>query len=254
MELDQLQIKALVADPTESLNVELKRWIDPGTLAGQQKIVRASLALRNRNGGYLVVGFDDATFAPDLGHELPNVRTSFHPDDIQALVSRYSQELFEVGVGFSTRDGIEYPVIVVPPGVQTPVAAKRNMMDGSTKLIGRGDVYFRTLASNGTPSTSLARPEDCGKWWRFVSTTEKPISGGFCVANLLAKTSRRSQPPYNSLAYYLYMNKPTRLPPSSALLRWKTARMRCLTMALIDFVTRFKTAILRRVSELLLKH
>lgn len=37
----------LIDRPSESLNVELKRWIDPDLLEGQVKIVQALLALRN---------------------------------------------------------------------------------------------------------------------------------------------------------------------------------------------------------------
>lgn len=163
MNIDQRQIDALVANPTESLAVEMKQWIDPGTIQGQAKIIRAVFALRNRNGGFLIVGFDNHG-APDVANQLADPRTSFHIDIIQGMVSRYAQELFEVGVGFSAREGSDYPVIVVPPGVQTPVAAKRDLVEGETRPVKIGDVYFRTLASNGMPSTSVARPED----WRGI--------------------------------------------------------------------------------------
>ncbi len=48
----------------------------------------------------------------------------------------------------------------MPSGVKVPVAAKRDLKDGSRKAIRRGAVYFRSLASNGTPSTTEARPSD----------------------------------------------------------------------------------------------
>ncbi|BCH07381.1 hypothetical protein MesoLj131c_16390 [Mesorhizobium sp. 131-3-5] len=163
MNFDQQQIDALVANPTESLSVEMKQWIDPGTILGRVKIIRAVFALRNRNGGFLVVGFDDQG-TPDVANQLADPRVSFHIDVILGLVSRYAQELFEVEVGFSAREGAEYPVIIVPPGVQTPVAAKRDLVDGESRPIKIGDVYFRTLAANGTPSTAVARPED----WREI--------------------------------------------------------------------------------------
>jgi hypothetical protein len=155
MEIHQSTIDALIQNPSESLNVEIKRWIDPSSVEGQAKIVRACLALYNRNGGYFVIGFDDQTLQPDLGNEPCDSRRAFHVDDIQGLVSRYAYDLFEVGVAFSERDGIAYPVIVVPSGVQVPVTAKRDLIGpGNKKLIGVGDLYFRTLGSNGVPSTS----------------------------------------------------------------------------------------------------
>lgn len=164
MQIDQSTIDSLVSGPAEGLNIEVKRWIDPTSKAGMEKIIKASLALRNRNGGYIVVGFDDGTLLPDTGHEPSNVRDSFHLDVIQGLVSRYSSDLFEIGVGFSQRNSIDYPVIIIPPGVRTPVAAKRDLLDGPKSLVRHGAVYFRTLAANGTPSTAEARPED----WREI--------------------------------------------------------------------------------------
>jgi hypothetical protein len=164
MQIDQTIIDLLIAGPAEGLNVEVKRWIDPTSNAGIEKIVKAALALRNRNGGYLVIGFDDGTLLPDASHAPSNVRDAFHLDAIQGLISRYSSDLFEIGVGFGQRDGFDHPVIVVPPGVRTPVAAKRSLMDDSKTLIRHGAVYFRTLAANGTPSTAEARPED----WREI--------------------------------------------------------------------------------------
>jgi hypothetical protein len=164
MPIDQSVIDSLVANPAETLTVERKRWIDPSTPAGQEKITKTALALRNRNGGYLVVGFDDKTMAPDVGHEPADVRTTFNQDTIQGLISRYASETFETLVAFGVRDGIEYPVIVIPPGVNVPVAAKRNLADNSKVLVRLGAVYFRTLNANGTASTAEARPED----WREI--------------------------------------------------------------------------------------
>ncbi|MFC5506093.1 MULTISPECIES: helix-turn-helix domain-containing protein [Hyphomicrobiales] len=177
MNIDQRQIDALVANPVESLAVEIKQWIDPGAPQGQAKIVRAALAMRNRNGGFLIIGFDN-NGAPDLGNQLADPRVSFHIDVVQALISRYAQELFEISVGFSEREGVAYPVIAVPPGVQTPVAAKRDLFDDRNRLINTGDLYFRTLASNGVPSSSAARPQD----WREII--------GICFDNREADVGR----------------------------------------------------------------
>jgi hypothetical protein len=165
MDIDQSQIQNLLNHRAEGLNVEIKRWISADVPNGIAKIVRGAFALRNRNGGYLIIGFDDKTLKPDVSNRPSDARGAFHVDKIQGLISRFSSELFEIGVAFPQLEGREYPVIVVPEGVRTPVAAKADLVGSDGKFLIRiGDVYFRTLAANGTPSTALARPQD----WRDV--------------------------------------------------------------------------------------
>src|SRR5271165_1835512 len=98
--VDQTRIDDLVTRPTESLNVEIRRWINPDEAEGAAKIARAALAIRNRNGGFLIIGFDDETLQPDAGNEPGDVRAAFHIDKIQGIVSRCASELFEIAVGF----------------------------------------------------------------------------------------------------------------------------------------------------------
>jgi hypothetical protein len=162
MDINLEHINRLVSDPKEALNVELKRWIDPTVPAGIVKIVKGALALRNRNGGFLVIGFDDKTLRP-AGDAPVDVRTQFRSDDIQQLISKYSSDPFEVAVEFVARDGQEYPVIVIQPGVTVPVAIKSDLTapGGSLRV---GDVPFRTLRANGSFSTAVAKPPD----WREI--------------------------------------------------------------------------------------
>jgi hypothetical protein len=65
-------------------------------------------------GGFVVFGFDDATFQPHPDNRPADVRAAFHMDIVQGIVSKYAQELFEVGIGFGVRDELEHAVIVVP--------------------------------------------------------------------------------------------------------------------------------------------
>jgi hypothetical protein len=97
---------------------------------------------------------------PDLAGEPSNAKDLFHVDVIQGIVSKHASDLFEVEIAWGERDSKQYPVIVVPSGVKVPVAAKRDLKDGSRTALRVGAVYFRSLASNGTPSTTEARPSD----------------------------------------------------------------------------------------------
>lgn len=155
-------IDQLVKRPSESLNVEIKTWISPTDKAGQAKIVKGALALRNRGGGFLVIGLNDETLTPDKENVPADVRAVFHADVIQALVAKYASEPFQVSVEYIERDGVELPVIVIPSGVRTPVAAKADLNADGTFLIRTDDVYFRTLSANNTVSSAKIKWKD----WR----------------------------------------------------------------------------------------
>jgi hypothetical protein len=201
MNIDQLRIDELIAHPSESLNVELKRWISTDEPSGIAKIVRAAFAIRNRNGGYLIVGFDDKMLQPDLGSAPTDVRAAFHTDKAQGFISRYASEFFEVGVAFGQRDGREYPVIVIPEGVRTPVAAKADLIDQGKSLIRLGDVYFRTLAANGTPSTAAARHQDWRDIVEICFDNREADAGRFLRRQLAAFDARTLVPILNQLGF-----------------------------------------------------
>lgn len=158
--LERSIIQGLVENPSESLTVEIKRWIDPTQPTGIEKIVKGTFALRNRNGGFFIVGFDDVTLAPDLANEPADPRAQFHVDVIQGIISKYASDPFEIEIAWVERDGRSYPVIAVPTGVKVPVAAKRDLSIPTRTGIRKGAVYFRSLEANGTPSTTEAHPGD----------------------------------------------------------------------------------------------
>ncbi len=160
MNVDSSRVHELVERPGESLSVELKRWIDPTSPEGISKIVRAILALRNHGGGYLVIGFDNETLKPDSENAPTDIRSAFHIDKIQGLISRFSSEPFEIAVEFPECNGQIYPVIVIPSGVKTPVASKSDLLLNEIKLISTDDVFVRSLRANNTPSTTKASWKD----------------------------------------------------------------------------------------------
>lgn len=162
MEITPDEINGLVERSSEGLSAEIKGWISPSSQEGISKLIKAIFALRNRNGGFLLIGFDDKTLRPDVINSSPvDVRQAFHADVIQGIVSKYASEPFEVRIGFGGRDGKDFPVIKIQEGVRSPVAVSRDLPNGSGGyLIRVGDVFFRTLSSNGTASSAKARPED----------------------------------------------------------------------------------------------
>ena len=164
---DAATLQELIRNARESLAVELKAWFDPKTAAGQAKIARFAMAMRNYGGGFMLVGFDDRTGQPVAEHRPTDVRTYFHVDTIQGIVSRFASESFEVTVHFPERDGLEFPVIEVPAGIRTPIASKSSLEDGAKEVVRANRVYVRTLSANDTPSTAEAGWKD---WNRLIET------------------------------------------------------------------------------------
>ena len=161
MNIDENQIRSLLHRPSEGLQVEVMNWLDPRTSESVASIIKAIFAIRNRNGGFLVIGFDNDTLLPDKYDLDESAESLYHIDDIQRIVSRYATASFEVAVALGDRDGQVHPVIVVPEGVRVPVIVKRELIvNGGKKLLRVGDIYFRTLQSNGTPSSARILPAD----------------------------------------------------------------------------------------------
>ncbi|MCJ9671436.1 RNA-binding domain-containing protein [Neorhizobium sp. SHOUNA12B] len=161
MTIDQSQLDFLVSHPSESLNVEIKNWIDPRTIEGKAKILKAAFALRNRNGGYLVIGLNDTKLTPEPYTLDGAAKEIFHLDNIQELISRHAMEPFEVEIGFGSVGEQTHPVICIPDGIKTPLAAKTSLVGQDGKIyLTSGDIYFRTLLANGTPSSAKLDPRD----------------------------------------------------------------------------------------------
>jgi hypothetical protein len=59
MEFDQDQLRNLLRNPRESLDVEIKPWLDPTKPEDIAKIAKACIAFRNHDGGCLQIGFTD---------------------------------------------------------------------------------------------------------------------------------------------------------------------------------------------------
>ena len=161
MKIDENYIKELLRQPSEGLQVELKSWLDPRNKNHVARLVKAIFAIRNRNGGLIIIGYDDTTRRPDNYCLDESVEKFYHIDKIQGLVSRYASELFEIAVPLLEYEGQLHPVIVVPEGVKVPVIVEKDHDGNKTeKLLQKGDIYFRTLQSNGTPSSARLSPGD----------------------------------------------------------------------------------------------
>ena len=158
MPLSKEQKELFLRTRSENLSTEIKSKIDLSSEDGVAVLVKACQAIYNRNGGHLLIGFDDDGKPEQISEENLNY---FTPDKIQDQISRYSSPKFEIGLDFLDIDGQKYPIVSVPNGVRYPVHVCKDLAstDGKKHLT-RDTVFFRTLNSSGIASTAPLSPRD----------------------------------------------------------------------------------------------
>lgn len=158
-------VELLQNPPHETFNIEYKEWISLEENEGKAKVVKTCLALRNADGGLLIIGFDNDATPVDCPWE-ESVQNVYHPDELQQLVSQYADPRFELTVEFPALQGQQYPVIYVPGGICTPVVARKSMSGSDDKVLVRQNaVYVRTLV-NGRVGTD--EPHNHQDWDRLM--------------------------------------------------------------------------------------
>lgn len=180
MDIDDEAIRLWLQRPHEGLDRELKSWLDP---ADKANLVKGIMALRNRDGGMLAIGFDNAS-----GNPIPTDRLdwdrAYHLDAIQSLVSKHASQPFEVAVEWVASSVAKHPVVVVAGGLRTPVAVKSPIQVSGKDVLPVGTVYFRTLAANGTPSSAPARHGDWEEIMRLCFDNREADVGRFVRRHL----------------------------------------------------------------------
>jgi hypothetical protein len=152
-----------LANPTETAQQELKGWFDPTTPEGSARLAKACIALRNRNGGLLILGVHDKTRKISSAGWSPALETAYSSDAIQALIGKYSTDLFEIETSFHKIGRKRVLTIEVPTGVKYPAMARRDIQSAtepSKRLLKANTVYVRTVRANHTFSSSEASPDD----------------------------------------------------------------------------------------------
>ncbi|MCX6951453.1 MAG: ATP-binding protein [Verrucomicrobia bacterium] len=161
--MDRDGLKDKLRNPSETLQSELKSWLNLELPDHKAKVAKALLALRNRNGGLLIFGFDDKTLTPLENERPPDLRTVYHADKIQELVKNFALPTFPVEVHFVEREGVDFPVIVVPSGIKSPVICRQKYQNtsGAGEIILRQNaVYVRTVNNGRVESIEPRSAQD----------------------------------------------------------------------------------------------
>ena len=134
----------LIENPRETLEVELKAWLDLGQPIERAKLARHLAALANHGGGYLIFGFKD-----DLSHDQnrPSLLTNYNRNVFSGIVKRYLTPTFQCEVTLvRNKNSNEFPVIRVPGHGREPIAARIN---GPQTTKGRYKASKRALITSG---------------------------------------------------------------------------------------------------------
>jgi hypothetical protein len=154
-----MDLAALLESPSESLDVELKGWLDlQQDKEHRGQLAKAIIALANHGGGHILVGFAKNGL-PDTNR--PTILAGYLQDDINGLVKKYCEPPFHVEVRFVRRnhDGLEYPIVTVPGGHGLPI---RSCSETPLRSIVNNTYYIRRLG----PSSES--PQDGREWDQLI--------------------------------------------------------------------------------------
>jgi len=145
----------------ETLDTELKTWLDLSDPREAVLFAKACLAMRNNDGGRIVLGIDDLT-AKSI--EFPTGLDpvfAYHTDRVNEIVGRYAVPKFEVVVAFKKYGAQVHPELTISGGIQSPVISR----SGFEKELRQNAIYVRTI-SNGQPSS--CEPMTAADWEKLM--------------------------------------------------------------------------------------
>ncbi len=176
---------------SETFDTEIKGWLDPANPADAANLARACIALRNNNGGRLIIGFDNKTLEKSSVGTPDNVKQVYHADTIQQIISKYALPKFDVELIFEERDGQIHPIVLVKAGVESPVMTR----SAFAKELRQNTVYVRTLSNNTVSSSEPKTPDDWDRLIRICFDNREADIGRFFRRHIHAISKELTEPP-----------------------------------------------------------
>jgi hypothetical protein len=159
MDSSPRQLESLTRNPREELGVELKGWLDLSQGEHRADLAKALMALTNHGGGYVLLGYDDATREP-----IPRptaTASGYDQDTVNGIVRRYADPQIHVQVErASDRNGDDHPVLIVPGGHSVPVRCQRSGPNGAH--VRQHAFYIRR------PGPTSEEPQTAQEWQELI--------------------------------------------------------------------------------------
>jgi hypothetical protein len=152
----------LALNPRETLETELKGWLDLRLGEDRANLAHAVLALANHGGGTLLVGYEATGGKWQESKSPPAALDSFDTDAINGIVERFADPSFHCELHIVEHSDLVHmhPVIVVPGGHRVPVRAKR---DGPERKHVQKDTYYIRR-----PGPQSAPPQTADEWQQLI--------------------------------------------------------------------------------------
>jgi hypothetical protein len=148
----------LLVDPHETLEVELKEWLDiVGNNEHKATLAKGIIALANHGGGFIIIGFTETDQGVIPAVNRPANLAAYTPDTVNSVVLAYAEPSFHCDVNIvGAADGVQYPVISIPGGHRAPIKAKRDGPNG--QIVSQNFYYIRRPGPQSEP------PQNGGEW------------------------------------------------------------------------------------------
>ncbi len=151
----EIDLSDLLENPSEALDLELKRWLALDELTVRAKLARHIAALANHGGGYIVFGFNDDG-SRDTNR--PSSLEEYNHDTFSAIIKKYLTPVFQCQVStVNAKGGDQYPIVRIPGHGSAPIAAKKNgPLDAKQRPQGicAGKYYIRKPGPESAPIES----------------------------------------------------------------------------------------------------
>lgn len=150
-----LRLADLLRDPRETLEVELKEWLDIADDARHRAILgKALIALANHGGGYVVIGFAEGDGEVVPAEHRPQNLAGYTPDTVNSVVARFAEPTFhcDVRIVRSPETDLEHPVVLVPGGHPIPIRSRRG--GPQDQVIQANRYYIRRPGPSSEPPQS----------------------------------------------------------------------------------------------------
>lgn len=152
----------LLTEPRETLDVEVKEWLDLSDNNHRAALAKEIIALANHGGGYILIGFEEdneGRFQPSAAR--PTDMKAWSQDAIQSIIAKYIDPAIQCRVYHRGRAGGSevHPIIAVPGGSRGVIRAKAGSPDNSKLIANR--TYVRR------PGPNSEEPKTAEEWDRL---------------------------------------------------------------------------------------